>query len=478
MEFVSVKCSCCGAHIKVDPDARHIKCEYCGHELLIKKEKAAPPPPPENETVNVFTDVFNTVSPAYYTVARNVKKTAIIVAAISVAVGLASFFIIYFSVMNFVDGFSDPGSSYVDPGGSTDTDVKVFKTAGTYKVGTDIPAGDYILYPTSTLGSVTVTLTSNASVGSSDFVSIENFYGRKYLRAESGQYIKLTLCKMYKPADAQAVKKDANNDYPRGQYIVGTDIPAGEYALSLDSSSTLGSITVTKTPYAKPGTPNFVLIKNFYGQDYVTLSAGQYAELSGGKMREYVSTPGGKDDDNDTSGDEDITDKVFKTAGTYKADTDIPAGDYILYPVSSMGTVTVTLTPNASPGSTDFVSIENFYGRKYLRVAANQYVKLSSCKMYKPADAQTVTKGEDNGYIAGQYIVGTDIAAGEYKLVPDPASSFGSITVTKTPYAKPGTSDFVLIKNFYGQEYATLSNGQYVEMTRGKMYELAEAPKA
>ncbi len=66
-----------------------------------------------------------------------------------------------------------------------------FKAAGTYRVGTDIPAGEYIMLVDANafipLGSYEVTTAPNAQIGTPEFLYNGNFSTRRYILVNSGE---------------------------------------------------------------------------------------------------------------------------------------------------------------------------------------------------------------------------------------------------------------------------------------------------
>lgn len=74
------------------------------------------------------------------------------------------------------------------------------------------------------------------------------------------------------PTESQAKK------YPPGQYLVGVDIPAGEYKLICEDQDHSCYYCVSKTALAKTGE---IIAKDFfYNMAYVTIEDGQYLKLS------------------------------------------------------------------------------------------------------------------------------------------------------------------------------------------------------
>lgn len=143
--------------------------------------------------------------------------------------------------------------------------------AGMYKVGEDIPAGEYLfLAKSSSSGYICITPDSNQS----EIISNALFSGSQFATVTDGQYLEVKRC-VFVPADGHAISIDDPNAIPDGMYRVGTDIPAGEYRLT--SSSDSGYYCI----YPSSDLPLDIetnLI--FEGSAYVTVYDGQYLELS------------------------------------------------------------------------------------------------------------------------------------------------------------------------------------------------------
>lgn len=146
--------------------------------------------------------------------------------------------------------------------------------------------------------------------------------------------------------------------------------------------------------------------------------------------------------------------------GMYKVGTDIPAGEYLIIPTSS-GYYQVS---SDSTGTLDsIVANDNFTGSRYLTVSDGQYLTLTRCKAYS---AQYISDGtlKNNNFSNGMYKVGVDIAAGEYKVT---ATGDGYFEVDSS---SSGTLDAIVSnKNFTGDAYVTVSDGQYLKLSRAAL---------
>ena len=147
------------------------------------------------------------------------------------------------------------------------TSDAIISGAGQYKVGVDIPAGEYLA-----VGDGYLELTRKPK---DNWIFNNNFNNRHYVEGRDGEYIKITAGIRLYPID-KAPKVEFNPDEViAGQYKIGTDIPAGEYKVKSESN---GYFAVT------PNSHDNTIIANAFmpGADethYVNVTAGQYLFL-------------------------------------------------------------------------------------------------------------------------------------------------------------------------------------------------------
>lgn len=157
--------------------------------------------------------------------------------------------------------------------------------AGMYKVGSDIPAGEYVVFATGGMGYFCVSSDSNQN----DILFNENFDYNSIITIKDGEYLDLTRC--------YAVPAEENPDIEvntTGMFKVGTHIPAGEY--KLESSGGTGYYCI----YSDSRQGDIIANDNFEGQNYVTVSDGQYLVLVRCKFTEPPAKPMKTYTDSDT----------------------------------------------------------------------------------------------------------------------------------------------------------------------------------
>ncbi len=142
-------------------------------------------------------------------------------------------------------------------------------SGGMYKIGTDMPAGEYLL--TSTGGYYEVTTDSTGSLES--IVTNDNYANRAYVTVQEGQYF--TFDGTAVSVNEAPAFSASDGIYPEGMYLVGKDIPAGEYKISATGS---GYYEVTSDSVGE--LDSIVTNENFDGDVYLTISEGQYLKLS------------------------------------------------------------------------------------------------------------------------------------------------------------------------------------------------------
>lgn len=136
---------------------------------------------------------------------------------------------------------------------------------GMYKVGADLPAGEYAFVAYYSSAYVCVSADSNQN----DILENENFSGTFIITVADGQYLEASRCGFVR-ADEVVMLTEDDGSFSDGMYRVGIDIPAGEYKLTTDD---MGYWCIYKDSVVP-----FDIISNdlFEGSAYVTVKDGQY----------------------------------------------------------------------------------------------------------------------------------------------------------------------------------------------------------
>ena len=143
-------------------------------------------------------------------------------------------------------------------------------SSGKYKVGVDIPAGEYFLQATAERGGYfSVTSDSNGD----NILENEGFENQHYITIQDGQYLELKRITALSVNDMSKIF-DASN-LEEGMYRVGIDIPAGEYRLNaIVERGGYVCIYDNSTVNRKIQSNNV-----FEANDYVTVAYGQYLQI-------------------------------------------------------------------------------------------------------------------------------------------------------------------------------------------------------
>ena len=151
--------------------------------------------------------------------------------------------------------------------------------AGMYKVGTEIPAGTYLV--TGDSGYIEVSSDSSGQLDA--IIANDNYVNRTYMSVSDGQYFKFDGVAILE-AEAPAYVSE-NGAYQEGKYLVGKDIPAGEYKISLTDDNITGYGYIEVSSDAS-GTLNAIVTNsNIQGDTYQTIQDGQYLKLNGAEIK-------------------------------------------------------------------------------------------------------------------------------------------------------------------------------------------------
>lgn len=151
---------------------------------------------------------------------------------------------------------------------------------GTFKVGTDIEAGEYMLLAAEDGGYLCVSSDANKD----DIIYNEIFKNNLIATFFDGEYVELSRC-IAVPFDV--VPDDLNgliNDYIDygAMYKVGENISAGEYKLKATSDNLKGYYCI----YSSSRHDDIIANDNFDNETYVNVADGEYLLLSRCKIIE------------------------------------------------------------------------------------------------------------------------------------------------------------------------------------------------
>lgn len=146
--------------------------------------------------------------------------------------------------------------------------------SGTYKIGTDLPAGEYKIFST---GYTYMKISSDSS-GSMDSIVVNDYFNTfRYITVEDGEYFEFDQGYALAMADVEPYE---GTSYGSGMYKVGFDIPAGEYNIKAD-----GSLAYVQLDSDNRGGYNSIITNQMFETNmYLTISDGQYLTLDDAKI--------------------------------------------------------------------------------------------------------------------------------------------------------------------------------------------------
>lgn len=141
-----------------------------------------------------------------------------------------------------------------------------------YKVGKDIPAGEYVLLANGKLSSGYFFVTRDAN--GDDKIFSDSFESASIITVYDGEYLEIVSC-IAIPAEEWYAKYIVNIDKTGITLKIGYDIPAGEYRLISDNDKTGYYFVYGSSRYEKALASN-----SFEKSSYVTVEEGQYLKLA------------------------------------------------------------------------------------------------------------------------------------------------------------------------------------------------------
>lgn len=155
--------------------------------------------------------------------------------------------------------------------------VEPVASEGSYRVGEDVPAGDYIIYADDYTGIDTgshfvsggefeVRESTSADANLVLYDGVDTFM---FVTITDGQYLKLDRCSMY-PIDYT----DKIDTTKEGGFRVGTDIPAGEYKVVEDDDDEVLSYPVISVYSSYASMTDLVTCQDVSGSGYIEVKDG------------------------------------------------------------------------------------------------------------------------------------------------------------------------------------------------------------
>lgn len=154
--------------------------------------------------------------------------------------------------------------------------VKTYKS-GQYKVGSDLPAGEYVAI---SKGQAYIELAKDSKGTLESILANDLFINRSIITVSDGQYLKVQNCELYVFKDAP--KPQITDGFlPSGMYKVGVELPAGEYKVIAEG----GNSYIETSNSSRHLLEDIVSNDLFQGDKYVNVSDGQYVKFFGAKIK-------------------------------------------------------------------------------------------------------------------------------------------------------------------------------------------------
>lgn len=179
---------------------------------------------------------------------------------------------------------SEESENVEDSEESTDENtVEPVVSEGSYRVGEDVPAGDYLIYADENMGIDTGSHFASggefevreSTSADADLVLYDGVDTFAFVTITDGQYLKLDKCSLY-PID-YTNKIDTTKE---GGFRVGVDIPAGEYkVVEDDDDDEVLSYPLISVYSSYASMIDLVTCQEVSGSGYIEVQAGQYLVL-------------------------------------------------------------------------------------------------------------------------------------------------------------------------------------------------------
>lgn len=146
--------------------------------------------------------------------------------------------------------------------------------SGTYEVGKDIPAGEYLVLGDNVNKEVETSVLQTKDTKKEDALYDESVYGPIYVTVENGQYLNVENGKIFEIEKAPS-NTPKDKVYKDGMYKVGRDIKAGTYEVKATKDD--GEVEIYKD--SKHTKDSLISKKEFKNTEKITVKDGEYIML-------------------------------------------------------------------------------------------------------------------------------------------------------------------------------------------------------
>ena len=340
-------------------------------------------------------------------------------------------------------------------------DKKVFRDEGVFLVGKDIPAGQYVMKKKSP-STLAFDYIVRKNVNKEEYSKKHSVSEHAYVTVEAGDYLELDDGCLYKVEDADFTKP-SDGIYKDGMYLVGKDIPEGEYTVTPVQNRVSRCLRFNPELGEHEGKIEY---KNIEKKTKIEIKDGDAIDLYNVVLD--INSDGPKEPIIEKqikntvekvekeSWDKDLDDsKIFAKKGKYIVGDNIEAGKYVI-----KGNNTVEYIMSSDKAGESIYTVEFLDGFFHLELLEGEEIELLKGYIYKVEDA-TFIKPSDGIYKTGSYIGGEDIPAGIYEVFANDSSEGGHWGISVD--SKYLTSD-IASDNFKNNSYVEIKDGQYFEL--------------
>ena len=167
------------------------------------------------------------------------------------------------------------------PTPEADAVVQDWYYSGMYRVGIDIPAGEYNLIPDN-YALAYYEIASNSEGNTDSIIANESTYDHRFITVFEGEYLKIQNCKIcpmvkYISLTGLTLQVGMKTTFNNGMWKVGVDIPAGEYNVIMIEDASTAYVEITSD--SRHTLESILYNENFSGNIYITLHEGEYVTL-------------------------------------------------------------------------------------------------------------------------------------------------------------------------------------------------------
>ena len=152
---------------------------------------------------------------------------------------------------------------------------------GTYLVGSDLPVGDYAIQERENAMFASVVV--RAGKGDDDPLILHKLIsGQADVHLVRNTWVTFSEVRAW-PLGAEPSLMDENGVVGEGAYLVGKQLPAGDYLVAVAGRAPLSSYSVY-SGIVGSGKEELIKFEVLHGETELTLETGNYVELSGATM--------------------------------------------------------------------------------------------------------------------------------------------------------------------------------------------------